>query len=93
MNFKAYWINIGSEIVPVQSTHIAEVIKAPFRFGYTRERIDAEYAKFQEPIGHEGKARQLIMADLIRNHGWIRLRYTPKYDSWVNLIQRSILPE
>lgn len=83
MNYKAYWIHICGEIVPVQTTHIAEVIKAPTHFGYTRERIDAEYSVFHEPIGHEGNARQSIMLDLIKNHGWIRVRYTPRYDSWV----------
>lgn len=83
MNYKAYWIHRTGEIFPVQTTHIAEVINAPQHFNYSRERIDAEYSFFQEPIGHEGKARQLIMANLIQNHGWIRIRYTPRNDSWV----------
>lgn len=63
--------------------HTAVVISNPEHFGYTRKRIEAEYSRCNEPIGHEGKTRQVIMADLIRNHGWIRVRYTPRYDSWV----------
>ncbi len=91
MSFKAYWLHTNGEIVPVQTTHIAEVIKSPEHFGYTRERINAEYLTHKEPIGHEGKARQSIMANLIQNHGWIRARYTPRYDSWV--VEVSILSD
>lgn len=83
MHYKAYWIHAGGEIIPVLTTHIAEVIKTPELFGYTRERIETIYASLKEPIGHEGKARQIIMMDIIQNHGWIRLRYTPRSDSWV----------
>ena len=50
---------------------------------YTRECIKDEYASFNEPLGHEGKARQAIMMDIIRNNGWIRVRYTPRTDTWV----------
>lgn len=52
-------------------------------FGYTAERVAAEYSTCKEPLGHEGKARQIIMEDLIKNNNWIRIRYTPKFDSWV----------
>jgi len=83
MNYKAYWIHVNGEIIPVPTIHIAVVISNPGHFGYTRERIEAEYSLCNEPVGHEGKARQAIMGDLIRNHGWIRVRYTPRYDSWV----------
>jgi hypothetical protein len=83
MNSKAYWINTSGTIIPVLTTHIAEVIKTPAIFGYTMERIEAEYAICKEPVGHEGKARQAIMLDLISNGGWIRARYNPRYDSWV----------
>ena len=83
MNCKAYWIHVNGEVIPAPTIHIAVVISNPEQFGYTRERIEAEYSVCNEPVGHEGKARQAIMGDLIRNHGWIRVRYTPRYDSWV----------
>jgi len=83
MNCNAYWIHISGEIIPVNTTHIAEVVKMPEHFGYTRERIEVEYAATREPVGFEGKARQVIMTDLIVNHGWVRVRYTPRSDSWV----------
>ncbi len=34
-------------------------------------------------MGHEGYARLQIMEDLIKNHGWIRIRYRPKEDAWI----------
>lgn len=83
MTCKAYWLHTSGEIILVLTTHIAVVISYPEQFSYTRERIEAEYTASNEPLGHEGKARQTIMADLIRNHGWIRVRYSPRYYSWV----------
>lgn len=83
MNCNAYWLHTSGEIIPVPTTHIAVVISHPEQFGYTRERIESEYTVCKEPVGHEGKARQAIMVDLIRNQGWIRVRYRPRYDSWV----------
>lgn len=83
MNIKAYWLHTDGAIIPVSVTHIAVVISHPEQFGYTLERIAAEYSACNEPIGYEGKARQKIMFNLIRNHGWIRVRYSPRYDSWI----------
>jgi hypothetical protein len=83
MKFKAFWLHTNGEVIHVSSTHIAEVIKSPELFGYTRERIVAEYSTYREPMGHEGKVRHKIMADLIINSGWIRLRYNPRHDLWI----------
>lgn len=83
MNYKAYWLNSNGIVIPVQSTHIAEVIKTPETFSYTREQIEAVYIKYHEPMGHEGKAREKIMQDLIKNHEWIRVRFKPTEDLWV----------
>lgn len=83
MNYKAYWLNITGTVVPVQSIHIMEVIKSPETFNYTRKIIEEIYTNHNEPMGHEGKAREEIMADLIKNHGWIRLRYKITEDRWV----------
>ena len=79
----AYWLHTTGAVIEVPTIHIAEVIKNPARFGCTPEQIIASYRRHNEPVGHEGKARQEIMADLIRFNGWIRLRYTPATDFWV----------
>jgi len=83
MKYKAYWLHENGEVVPVTTIHIAEVIKTPDRFGYSRERVETSYTRFNEPMGHEGKARQEIMSDIIRNHGWIRIRFRPAKDLWI----------
>jgi hypothetical protein len=83
MRQKAYWVHTNGEIIPVATIHITEVIKDPGRFGSTSEQIVAQYAECREPIGHEGRARQSIMSDLIHNNGWIRVRYTPRSDLWI----------
>jgi hypothetical protein len=82
MKYKAYWLHEKGDVVPVETIHIAEVIKDPERFGYSRERIEAQYAKYHEPIGHEGRAREKIMIELIRDNGWVRARYQPHKDTW-----------
>ena len=91
MKYKAYWMHVSGEVLPVETIHIAEVIKYPEKFGYTYHQIEAVYKEFNEPMGHEGKAREKIMADIILNHHWIRLRYSPARDTWV--VQLDTLTE
>jgi hypothetical protein len=79
----AYWLNGDGETLPVTTTHIAEVVRLPSKFGYSLAQIEAEYLSYKEPIGFEGKARHMIMANLIINNGWIRIRYKPRNDLWV----------
>jgi len=82
MKYRAYWLNTNGDVVPVETIHIMEVIKNPERFNYTREQIEAVYTQYKEPMGHEGKAREKIMQNLIKNYGWIRLRFKPAEDLW-----------
>ncbi|MBI5805806.1 hypothetical protein HZA73_07150 [candidate division TA06 bacterium] len=80
MKYEAYWISPRGRIIPVTGqvvTHIRAVIKNPARFGLSREAILEAYKRHREPLGLEGKARQEIMAGLLRK-GWIRLRYVPR---------------
>lgn len=88
MLFQAYWLHNSGDLVPVETIHIAEVIKNPLRFGYPREQIEVIYSELNEPLGHEGKAREQIMIDLIKNHGWIRVRFKPGKDLWVVELSR-----
>lgn len=81
MKYHAYWIS-KDKTIPVPTTHIETVIRHPEKFGYTRERIEQIYCKHNEPVGFEGFARQEIMRDIISNQGWIRARYTPRFDKW-----------
>lgn len=81
MKYKAYWIK-NTHIIPVPILHINVVIEHPEHFNYTTEQIKSIYEKHNEPYGHEGKAREEIMLNLIKNKGWIRVRYTVKNDTW-----------
>lgn len=80
-DFNAYWISPTGAIIGVPVIHITEIIKAPEKFGLTKEKIENIYNRFNEPVGHEGKAREEIMFDLIQK-GWIRARYLPRNDIW-----------
>ena len=75
----AYWISPKGEIINVAQNHIATVIENPETFDLTFEKIKEVYDSYGEPIGLEGKAREEIMLELIRN-GWIRIRrYANKF--------------
>lgn len=86
----AYWLNIDGSIIPVPIRHIVNVCESPERFGLSREFVVSVFERHREPVGHEGLARQEIMRHLIRNHGWIRARYTPRNDRWtIELSQKD----
>lgn len=75
----AYWISPKGEIINVAQNHIATVIENPETFGLTFEGIKEVYDSYGEPIGLEGKAREEIMLNLIRE-GWTRIRrYANKF--------------
>lgn len=78
---KAYWISPSGEVIDCATTHISEVINKPEQFGLTREGIEGLYKQHDEPLGHEGKAREEIMLDLIKK-GWTRIRWVPSKYSW-----------
>ena len=79
--YKAYWISPGGDIIPVPGKHIGEVVRTPKRFGFTPEYIRSIFQKYNEPLGFEGKARQVLMRDLIER-GWVRLRFQLRPYGW-----------
>lgn len=79
---KAYWISPYGQIEEVKQRHINSVLDNPEAFGYTEQELDDVYKEFNEPKGHEGKAREKIMTDLMRQ-GWIRIRWNPKQFTWI----------
>jgi hypothetical protein len=86
MIFKgAYWISPIGDLFEVGTSHIAEVIKDPEKFGLKLENIKEIYRKHNEPLGLEGKARREILIQIIQQ-GWIRLR---RYrESWSVTVYR-----
>ena len=72
----AYWISPRGKVIRVTTSHIAAVIAAPESFKMSTREIVAAYAKYQERIGVEGKAREEVLVDLLRRR-WIRIREHP----------------
>jgi len=79
----AYWICPFGKILPVRTTHIAEVCKNPKSFGLDKKYVKSIYFKFREHWGLEGKARDELMREIIGN-GWIRCRYV-SYDDFFTI--------
>ncbi|MFW6046366.1 MAG: hypothetical protein ACOCP4_00985 [Candidatus Woesearchaeota archaeon] len=77
----AFWINPKGQIIGGLKSHIAMVFEKPEKFGLTKEYIDDKYKKYGEQRGVEGKAREEILKELLKE-GFIRIR---KYrnDDWV----------
>ncbi len=80
-NTDAFWISPTGEAIPVSITHIDIVVKNMTKFGLDKKQVEALYAKHDEPVGFEGKAREDIMIAIMEKN-WIRLRYIPKRDMW-----------
>ena len=77
---QAYFVCPDGNLINVSSSHIDTVIKEPEAFGCTGEEINSIYERFGEPIGLEGKAREVILKHLIQK-GWTRIR---KYNNhWI----------
>lgn len=82
-----YYIAPSGEVIEVEKSHIAEVLENPEKFLLTKKELQDTYKKYNEPIGLEGKAREEIMSNLIRQ-GWVRVRFTPKKDAFVMQVNR-----
>lgn len=71
-----YWVSPKGEAIQIV-THIDAVTRHPEKFGYTKEDLEAVYARYGEPFGSERNARQEIIWVLVLK-GWIRIRHYPK---------------
>ena len=70
----AYWISNKGKVFELKGKyHIWYVIKYPNRFGETKESIQKEYDTFDEKIGWEGKAREVIITRILQR-GFVRIR-------------------
>lgn len=70
---KAYFISPVGLVLPVFQTHIQKIIDEPEIFGLTGEYVLSKYDEYHEVLGHEGMARNEIIAGLLAK-GWIRVR-------------------
>ncbi|HYW75084.1 MAG TPA: hypothetical protein VFA48_00450 [Gammaproteobacteria bacterium] len=68
-----FWFGADGSVIGIEQTHILAVISEPARFGETRASLGREYARFDEPIPCERRAREVILRRVI-GRGWIRVR-------------------
>lgn len=74
MSHNAFWINQRGKILDIGlGTHIEQIVKSPKSFGLTDRYVRDVYAKFDEPVNLEGKAREQIMLEVIKD-GFVRIR-------------------
>jgi len=74
MRNTAMWITPSGKIMVFDNdTHIGAIIKDPVMFGYTKDKIEQIYKKYNEPVNLEGKAREEIILDVLKK-GFIRVR-------------------
>jgi hypothetical protein len=88
LNSVAYWISPRGDVLSARTRHLDDIRKYPEKFGYTQEMIKAIYDEHGERLGIEGKAREDILNDLIRQ-GWIRMRRYPNRFWSVNVNRLS----
>jgi hypothetical protein len=72
VNSEGFWISPEGDIIKV-SRHIDTIVKDPEIFGFTKEQLEDEFKKQNEPFGSEGNARENIIKEVYRR-GWIRVR-------------------
>lgn len=82
----AFWISPKGKIAGGLQSHISQIISAPENFGITREWIDQKHQEYGERIGQEGKAREEIIKEVLKD-GFIRIRKY-KNDEWVINVHR-----
>jgi len=84
---EGYFIAPSGDIIPIETTHIDAVLKNPEKFRTTKEELLKVYDKYDEKYGLEGKAREEILANFLKE-GWIRLRYIPRNDVFTAQLNR-----
>lgn len=79
----AYWITPEYQVIPVLTSHIEMIIDHPEIFHVPHDDIASAYARFNEAMRTEGRARKEIIIDVVKK-GFVRVRrYTrPREEYW-----------
>jgi len=74
----SFWISPEGTIIGTDANnHISMITNKPELFNLSKEYIRSVYAKYKEPMDHEGKAREEIIENILQD-GWIRIRKYPR---------------
>jgi len=77
MKGTGYWIDkFGRIIDSSNDKHIHQIIENPREFGFKPGQVEDIFKKHNERIGTEGKAREEIIEEVLKN-GLIRVRLYP----------------
>lgn len=94
---KGFWVSPYGKIIRTDNIHIRQVIDNPEAFDMTREEVEGYYAKYNEKLGQEGKARVEIIFKLLAE-GWVQIRDWGsdryggwKFNYWAPLVSRSTI--
>lgn len=82
MQAVGYWYRKGKLFDVGVKKHIDYIIQFPEKFDFTKEEIKDIYDSYNEKMGVEGKAREFLIKEVIKD-GWIRIRhYVKPNDYW-----------
>jgi len=84
------WISPTGQYNIVKQSHIDDIMNNPSTFGVTAKWVHDLFAKYNEPLGLEGKAREEIILHVLKS-GWIRLRNYRNY--WSITVHRLDLKQ
>ena len=74
------WIDPNGRLYDFGTTHILAIINYPLKFGVTKQDVIDTHQKFDEKVGVEGKARDVIIRKVIKQ-GFTRIRYHKQFVS------------
>ncbi len=72
----AFWISPDGELIGSLETHIQQILQNAEKFGLKLQDLRDIFKKYNEPVGHEGEAREEIIQRIL-SEGWIRIRKYP----------------
>lgn len=74
----SFWISPSGVIIATDADkHINMITSDPQKFGLSKEYVEEVFARYNEPMDHEGKAREEIIENILQD-GWIRIRKYPR---------------
>jgi len=94
--YDAYWIDTNGEVIGVNDTHIATIIRNPTQFGITTEYINEIAGSLGgvRELRDGGTARDVIMAELL-SQGWVRVRKSNRKNNeyWTIQLDSKVITE
>jgi len=85
-----WWLILRGQVVRAVPNHIGVVCECPEVFGVDPDELRDLFKRYNEPIGSEGRAREIVILRIVNGGAWMRLRHYANLGWTVNL--RAIAP-